>query len=112
MVLSDHTKELVQEVGGLVLGQAVDVLDMVTESKEGLPASDGVGANNRVLSRQLTTNVQGGATRILVKLELMVLSSLSEEGLSIGGGETVQELLVGGREAIIDFITGSPESIY
>jgi hypothetical protein len=78
MVLSDHTEELIEQVGGLVLGQAVDVLDVVANSKDGLPASDGIGADDWVLSGEFIADVEWGAAGLSVKLELLVLGSLGE----------------------------------
>jgi len=105
MILSNHAEELVQQVRGLVLGQAIDVLDVMTDSKDGLPASDGVGADNWVLSGELITNVEWGATGLGVKLELLVLGSLSEKGLSVSGSEAIEEFLVSGGESVIDLVT-------
>jgi hypothetical protein len=66
MVLSNHTEELIEEMGALALSQAVNVLDMVANSEDGLPASDWVGADNRVLRGEFTTNIEWVATRLLV----------------------------------------------
>ena len=57
MILSDHTKELIKQVSALTISQTVDVLDMMTNSEEGLPSSDGIGANDRVLCGELAADV-------------------------------------------------------
>jgi len=111
MVLSDHTEELILEVGALTISQTVNVLAMVTNSKDALPSSDRIGANNGVVSGKFTTNVEWVTTGLLIKLELLVLGSLGEEGLSICSGQTIEELLVSRREAVIDLIARSPKSV-
>jgi len=78
MVLSDHTEELVEKVGGLVLSQSVDMLNVVADSEDSLPACNGIGADNWVLGRELVTNIQWRATGLGVELEFLVLSSLGE----------------------------------
>lgn len=105
MVLCDHTEELVEKVGGLVLSQAVDVLDVVADSEDGLPAGNGVGADNWVLGRELVANIQWGTTGLGVELELLVLCSLGEQRLGIGGRKAIKELLVCRRESVVDLIT-------
>ena len=59
MVLGDHTEELIKQVRALAIGQTVDVLNMMADSEDGLPSSDGIGANNGVYGGELTTNVLG-----------------------------------------------------
>jgi hypothetical protein len=105
MVLGDHTEELVEKMGRLVLSQAVDVLDVVADSEDGLPACNWVGADDWVLGREFIADVKWGATRFSVELELLVLGSLSEERLGIGGSKSIKELLVGRRESVVDLIT-------
>ena len=104
MILGDHTEELVEEVGGLVLGQAVDVLDVVADSEDGLPACNWVGADDWVLGGELIADVQWGTTGLSVELELLVLGSLGEQRLGIGGSKAVKELLVGRGESVVDLI--------
>jgi hypothetical protein len=59
MVLGDHTEELIKQVSALTISQTIDVLDMMTNSENGLPSSHGVSANNRVLGGELAANVLG-----------------------------------------------------
>jgi hypothetical protein len=111
VVLSDHAEELVEKVVRLALGETIDVLNVVTNSKDGLPASDWIGADNRVFGGEFITNVERVTARISVELELLVLGGLSEERLGVGGGKAIKELLVGWGETVIDFVSGCPESV-
>jgi hypothetical protein len=78
MVFSNHTEELIEQVRRLILSQAINVLNVVANSEDGLPASDWVGADNWVLGGEFIADVEWGATRLGVKLELLVLGSLGE----------------------------------
>lgn len=105
VVLGDHAEELVHEVGALVFGQAIDVLDVVADGEDGLPAGDGVGADDGVLGGELVADVEWGSTGLSVELEFLVLGCLGEKGLGVCGSESIEELLVGGRESVVDLVT-------
>jgi hypothetical protein len=46
-------------MSALTISQTVDVLDMMADSEDGLPSSDGIGADNGMFGGELTTNVLG-----------------------------------------------------
>jgi hypothetical protein len=62
-------------------------------------------------SGEFTADIEWEATRSLIEPELVVLGSLGEERLGIGGSETIKKLLIGRRESVIDLIARSPKSI-
>jgi hypothetical protein len=62
MVLSNHAEEFIKEVRALTLSQVVNVLDVMAKGKDGLPASDWVGADDWVLGGELGTNIQRRST--------------------------------------------------
>jgi hypothetical protein len=78
MILSNHTEELIEQVRRFILSQTVNVLNVVADSEDGLPAGDWVGADNWVLGGKFIADVEWGATGFGVKLELLVLGSLCE----------------------------------
>lgn len=80
----------------LALSQAIDVLNVVTDSEDCLPAGDRVSADNGMLGRELAANVERVAALFFVELEFVVFGGLGEEGLGVGCCEGVEELLVGG----------------
>lgn len=58
MVLGDHAQEVIKEMRPLALGQAVDVLDVVTNGEDALPAGDRVGADDWVLGGELVAHIK------------------------------------------------------
>ena len=111
VVLSDHSKEFIEEVGALALGKTVNVLHMVTNGKDCLPAGYWVGADNWVYSGKLVADIEWRATLLSVQLEIVVLSCLCEKRLSVGSSQTLQELLVSWREAVVNLIAGGPKGV-
>jgi hypothetical protein len=111
VVLSDHAEEFSKEVRALTLREAVNVLDVMAEGKDGLPSSDWVGANDWMLGGELGTNIQWRSTGRIIEFKFVVLGGLGEEWLSISCSKSVKELLVGWGEAVIDFISRGPECI-
>lgn len=111
MVLSDHSQELVSKVIALTLSKTIDMLYMVTNSKDGLPSSDWVSADNWVFSGEFVADVEWVTAGFSVELEFLVFGGLGEEWLSVGGCESVEELLVGWRETVVDFVAGCPEGV-
>jgi hypothetical protein len=87
------------------------MLNVMFDSEQELPTSDRVRTNDRVNSREFTADIEWEATRGLIELELMVLGSLSEEWLGIGGSEIIQELLISRRESVIDLISRGAKDI-
>lgn len=66
MILSDHAQELIEKVVALSLSKAIDMLNVVADGEDGLPAGNGVGADDGVHSGELSTDIVRGATSILV----------------------------------------------
>jgi hypothetical protein len=111
VVLSNHAEEFSKEVRALTLSEAVNVLNVMAEGKDGLPASDWVGPNDWVLGGELGTNIQWRSTWRIIEFKFVVLGGLGKEWLGISCSKSVKELLVGWGEAVIDLIPGGPECI-
>ena len=111
MVLVDQIQEPTQELGALLLGQTVDMLDMAANREDALPARDGIGAHDGVDGLQLATDVLGRAPRFVVELKPCVFRHLTEKRLLKGGGEAFKELLVWFADAVINLVARSPQSV-
>ena len=111
MILGNHSQELVSKVITLTFSQAIDMLYMVTNSKDSFPAGDWVSADNRVLGGEFVADVEWVAARFGVDLEFLVFGGLGEEWLGVCGCETVEEFLVGWGETVVDFVAGCPEGV-
>ena len=66
VVLVDQIQEPAKQLGALLLGHAVDVLDVAAHRENGLPAGYRVGADDRVDGLELGANVLGGAAGLVV----------------------------------------------
>lgn len=72
----------------------IDALRMMANGIYALPASDRVGSDDRVNSRQVGTNILRCTALGTVKLEVVLLSTLVENRLCISGSQALEELLV------------------
>ena len=59
---------------------------MFADCEDRFPACDGVSADDGVDGGEFFADVVGGATRAGVEFEVVVLGSLVEFGLRVGGG--------------------------
>lgn len=60
----NQLQEPVEQSFAFIRCHIIDALDVVANGKEALPASDGVGANDRVDGAQRSANVVGGPARL------------------------------------------------
>ena len=111
MILHDEIGEPVEEMLRLFLGKPVDLLYVVTDGEDTLPAANGVGADDRMDRFEDVTDVLGRAAFIAVQLETIAFGSLSESRLSVCGCQTFKELLKWWRNTIKQLIARSPERI-
>ncbi len=84
---------------------------MLANCKDGLPACDRVGADDRVNSREHVANIVRGAARGGVEFEVIFVGGIVESGLRVGGGQGVEELLIGSGKAVVELVAGSPEGV-
>lgn len=85
MVFDDQSYEPVQEILRFFFRKAVNVLDVVADSEDTLPPSNGVGTNNGVNSFKNIANVLGGSSRSGKEGKPVVISCLFEAGLRVVG---------------------------
>lgn len=111
MIPRNQVIEPLEQIVALVLGHVVDVSDVGADGEDGLPACDGVGADDGVDRLQLGADVLGGAAGLFVEFEARAFGDLAKVDLGEGRGEGFEEFLVGWAEAVVDFVTGSPECI-
>jgi hypothetical protein len=112
MVLNNELHKPVQGSSALFLRQSVDLLDMVSNPKNGLPSCDWVCANHRMNGLQVSAHVLWGSTRFTVELETVLLGAEAKAGLCISGCKAFEELLVRLGKPIIQLIPRCPQSIY
>lgn len=111
MVPVDQIQEPLEQLGALVLGHVVDLLDVDANGEDALPAGDGVGAHDRVDCLELGSDVLGRAPRLVVDFEPGDLGDLVEAWLFEGGGEALEESLIRLADAVVDFVARRPESV-
>jgi hypothetical protein len=111
VVLDDKLHEPAQEVRRLLIAEAVDLLHVVADGEDGLPAGDGVRADDGVDGLEKLADVLGGAAFGRVDAEAVAVGGLVEAGLGVGGCEGVEEGSEGGRDAVVDLVAGSPEGV-
>jgi hypothetical protein len=85
VVFYDQSYEPVQEIFGFVFRKAVNVLDVMADSEDTLPPSNGISTNDGVNSFKNIANVLGGSTRSRKEREPVVISSLFEARLCVVG---------------------------
>lgn len=69
VVLSNGIIEPLEQVLALFLSDSVDVANMGADREDALPASDRVGADDGVDGLQLTADILGRTTGLLIELE-------------------------------------------
>jgi hypothetical protein len=58
------------------------------------------------------TDVLGGTTWFGVNLETVLFSGIVKFGLSICGGQRLEEFLDGSGDAIVNLVAGGPEGVW
>ena len=84
----------------------------MADYKDGFPAGDGIGANDRVYRGEIGTGVEWGTTRGGVHVEALGFSRLGKFGLGVRGGEGFEKFLIGSGESVVELVTGRPEGVY
>lgn len=85
MIFDDQSYEPVQEILGFFFRKAVNMLDVMANSEDTLPPSNGVGTNDGVNSFKNIANVLGGSSRSRKERKAVVISSLFKAGLRVVG---------------------------
>jgi hypothetical protein len=111
VVVDNQADKPLFQVVTLFLRQPINLADVVADGEDTLPAGHGVRANDRVDGRQLVADILGAAPRLGVKLKLVFLGALVEDGLRICCVEGLKELLIWLGDTVIDFIAGGPEGV-
>lgn len=93
MVFYDKVYKLIEEMATLPCGQAVDVVDVGTNSENALPSSHGIGAHDRVDGGEFTSDVLRRSSGPFVDVEAVRFGSLVEFGLSVGCCQAFEEAL-------------------
>jgi hypothetical protein len=112
MVFHKQLQEPLEQFLAFSLGQAINMRDMLANWEDGLPPSDGVGANHRMSCLELFAYIFRGTTRLRVDLETSTLSSFVEERLCTGSSQGLEELLDGFGDSIVNVVTGGPEGVW
>lgn len=112
MVLVDEIQEPGEQLGALLLGQAVDVLDVDAHGEDALPARDGICAHDGVDGLELGSDVLRGAPRLVVDLEPAELGDLVEARLLKGGCKGLEKFLIRLANAVVDFVSRRPKSVW
>lgn len=107
VVLGDHFTESLEQVIRLLIRQLIDVLGERANGVDALPASDGVGAHDGVHGTELATDVSGMASGAFVDVVLVEKKATSD----IGGGQSLEQLLVWLRELIVDVVATGPQGV-
>lgn len=111
VVLDNELHEPVEEVLALLLAQAVDALAVVTDGIDGLPAGDGVGADDGVDGLEDLAHVLRSAALAAVHAEAVTLGRLVEERLRVIRSQGVEEGAQGGRDALVELVARGPECV-
>jgi hypothetical protein len=93
VIPGDDVDKLFENVIAFSLGNIIDVGNVRTNSKDGFPASNWVGADNRVNSLKFISNVLWCTTLIGVDFESVGFGGVVEARLGICGGQTLVEPL-------------------
>jgi hypothetical protein len=108
VVLNDERHKPVKKMTALLFRDIIDLLHVCADSKDTLPTCDRVGANDRVLSSELLSNVLRCPSRTRVDCEIVAFGNFVETGLRIGCGQALQELLVGLGDTIVNLVARGP----
>jgi hypothetical protein len=95
VVLCDELHEPIERFGAFFLGEAVDVLHVVADCEDELPARDGIGTNHWMYGAEACANILECSTRLRVEFKAIICCGAIEARLGVGGGQTFEESLVG-----------------
>jgi hypothetical protein len=95
VVIDNEAQEPFEQRLGFQFGQSIDVLYMVADGEDRLPACNGVGPDYRMDGFEDFTNILGCAAGLRVDFKPVLGGSFVEFGLRVGGGQRFEELLVG-----------------
>ena len=112
MVLNNELQKRFEQRGALLRFEPVDLLRVDADGIDGLPACDGIGADDGVDGGEVGADVLGGAARAFEEGEAALGGDGVELGLGEGAGEGLVELLVGFRDAVVDVVAGGPEGVW
>lgn len=107
VVLGDHLTESLEQVVGLLVSQLIDILGEGANGVDALPASDRIGAHNRMHGTELATDVSRMASGAFVHVVLVEEKAASD----VGGGQSLKELLVRFGELIVDVVATGPQGV-
>jgi hypothetical protein len=101
VVIDEQSHEPCEKSLALELAHVVHLAYVLADGKDGLPARDGVGADDGVDGLEELADVLGGAAGLGVELEAVPLGGLVEAGLCVGGGQGLEEFLVWFGDAVV-----------
>jgi hypothetical protein len=113
VILTDHRIEFLQQIVGLVFGQAVDLLSEGSKCENALRSSHRVGPDNRMHCTQRCAHVLWRSARTFEYLHF-VWEGFGRGGKSLaleGSGQGLEEVLIGRRELIIQTASRRPQSV-
>jgi hypothetical protein len=94
VVLNNQLDEPFQCMLAFLLGQAVDLLHVMANSKDRFPACDGIRSDHGMLRSQFATHVLRSTARLVVQVESVFLCGEIETRLRVCGREAFEEFLV------------------
>lgn len=112
VVIDEQSHEPCEESLTLLLSHVVNLGNVMAECEDGLPARDGVGADDGVDGFEELADILGSTALSSEELEAVLLGGLVEARLGVGGGQGVEEFLVWFRDAVVQFVAGGPEGVY
>ena len=112
MILNNELQKRFQQRRTLLRFEPIDLLRVDADGIDGLPARDGIGADDGGNGREVGADILGGAAGAFEEGEAAFRGDGVELGLGKGAGEGLVELLVGFRDAVVDVVAGGPEGVW
>lgn len=100
----DQVQEPLQQLGALLVGDPVNVLDVPANRVHALPPGDWVGAHNWINGLELGADVLRGLTGLVIELEPSLLGDFAELWLFESCREGFKELLVRLADLVVEFV--------
>jgi hypothetical protein len=101
VVINHESDKPVKQTLALPFCEPVDVLHVMSDGKNALPACDRIRAHDGVDGDEFFADVLGGAARLGVDFETVSRGRFVEFWLGVGGGQAFQELLNGSRDTVV-----------
>lgn len=101
VVIDEQSHEPCEESLTLLLSHVVNLGNVLAECEDGLPARDGVGADDGVDGFEELADVLRSTALSSEELEAVFLGGLVEARLGVGGGQGVEEFLVWFGDAVV-----------